>query len=141
MLSENLQIYHDTFDLCKALYQYMDKVPRSLRYGEYGHTLSMSLDALDMVYVANSDRSERYWSLTRFLQITGGIRSRVRLFGELRCLSARQTAYLCRLIDKVQKQAHGWRNTLSRATEPRQGGSDVAQCDKMELPLTHEQRI
>ena len=134
MLSENLQIYHDTFDLVKALYQYIDKVPRALRYGEYGHTVSLALDSLDMIYVANSDKEERYWALTRFLQITGGVRSRIRLFGELRYLSPRQISYLSRLIDVVQKQARGWKNSQARAAASRQCGSAIDD-DKMELPL------
>lgn len=123
MLSEQLQIYRDTYELAKAMYGYYNNVPKALRYGEYGHALSMTLDALDMIYVANSDVAERYWALTRYLQLAGGVRARIRLFGELQYLSPKQSTYLLRIIEKVQKQATGWRNSQARAAEPRQGGS------------------
>lgn len=114
MLSENLQIYRDCYELAKALMTGESQVPKQLRYGEYGRAVSMSLDALDMVYVANSDIMERPAALTRMLQLLGGVRSRVRLMGELRHLSVRRTAYLMTLIDRVSRQATGWRNATSQ---------------------------
>lgn len=80
MLTENLTIYRDTFELCRLMMLYLDSVPRSHRFGEYGRAVSMALDALDMIYVANSSIEERPAALTRYLQIVGGVRSRVRLF-------------------------------------------------------------
>ena len=125
MLSEDLQIYRDTYELAKALYRYYNNIPKGLKYGEYGHVLSMALDALDMIYVANSDVAERYWALTRYLQLVGGIRARIRLFGELSYLSPKQSTCLLRIVEKVQRQATGWRNSQARAAESRQGGRAV----------------
>lgn len=71
MLSENLQIYRDTYELCRLLFIYQNDVPRSARYGEYGRAVSMSLEALDLIYVANSDVMRRPAALMRFLQISG----------------------------------------------------------------------
>ena len=111
MLSEDLQIYRDTFELCKLMHTYSGNVPKSVRYGEYGRAMSMSLDALDMIYVANSDKDRRPAALTRYLQFIGGVRSRIRLIKELRLISVRQSVNLLYLIDKVQRQAIGWRNS------------------------------
>ena len=110
MLSEDLQIYRDTYQLCKLMYGYMKDVQKQARYGEYGRAVSMALDALDLIYVANGSRQERIAVLTRYLQLIGGVRSRVRLFGELGLLPAKRTVNLMYLIDKVSKQATGWRN-------------------------------
>ena len=110
MLSENLQIFRDTYELCVQMYKAMPDVPKHARYGEYGRAVSMSLEALDQIYVANSDREQRPAALTRYLQLIGGVRSRVRLFKELKVLSVRQTVNMMYLIDKVFKQATGWRN-------------------------------
>ena len=35
MLTSELQIYKDTYTLCKVLVAYGDNVPRGVRYGEY----------------------------------------------------------------------------------------------------------
>lgn len=110
MLSENLQIYRDTYELCKRLCLYAQNVPKYWRYGEYGRAVSMSLDALDQIYVANSDQEQRPAALTRYLQLIGGVRSRVRLSKELNYISAREVVNLMYLIDKVSRQATGWRN-------------------------------
>ena len=34
MLTNELQIYKDTYNLCKVLMAYNDKVPRTVRYGD-----------------------------------------------------------------------------------------------------------
>ena len=59
MLSEDLQIYRDTYELCRLMYAYMKDVEKSARYGEYGRAVSMALEALDQIYVANIDRQGR----------------------------------------------------------------------------------
>lgn len=79
MLSENLQIFRDTYELCAQMYKAMPDVPKHARYGEYGHAVSMSLEALDQIYVANSDLEQRPAALTRYLQLIGGVRSRILL--------------------------------------------------------------
>lgn len=111
MITESLQIYRDTFDLARQLLTYQANVPKVVRYGEYGKAISLACEAMDMIYVANSDKSERLWALTRYLQMIGGVRSRVRLLEESRFLSVRQATVLMRTIDKVQKQATGWRKS------------------------------
>jgi hypothetical protein len=125
MLSENLQIFRDTYELCAQMYKAMPDVPKHARYGEYGRAVSMSLEALDQIYVANSDREQRPAALTRYLQLIGGVRSRVRLFKELKVLSARQTVNMMYLIDKVSKQATGWRNASHG--QSRQGTSKTGE--------------
>lgn len=110
MLSEDLQIYRDTYELCRQLYGQMNDVQKHARYGEYGHAVSMAFEALDLIYVANSDQQGRTAALARYLQLIGGIKSRVRLFRELKVIPIKRSVNLMFLIDKVQKQATGWRN-------------------------------
>ena len=89
MLTENLQIYKDTKELAKQLLIYQPNVPRIARYGEYGKAVSLACEAMDMIYVANSSVVERLQSLTRYLQMIGGVRSRVSLLTETKALSLR----------------------------------------------------
>ena len=110
MLSEHLQIYRDTYELAKELMEYSSRVPKPIRFGEYGRAVSMSLDALDAIYVANSDTKERPAALTRILQLLGGVRSRVRLLSELGYVPPRKQTHLMLVLDKISKQALGWRN-------------------------------
>lgn len=121
MPSEKLQIYRDTYLLAQQLYTYINNVPKHIKYGEYGHAISMALDAMDLVYEANVYPNERYNILVKYLQLIGGIKSRIRLFGELRYLSIKQSTCLALIIDSLSKQATGWKNSSqhARAAESR----------------------
>ena len=114
MLTENLQIYKDTKELCRVLLTYQPNIAKIIRYGEYGKVISMACDALDLIYIANSDIEKRYKVLVRYLQIMGGVRSRISLFTETKSLTPKQSVNLMLMIDKVLKQATGWRNSTYR---------------------------
>lgn len=114
MLTENLQIYKDTKELCRVLLTYQPNIAKIIRYGEYGKAISMACDALDLIYIANSDIEKRYKVLVRYLQIMGGVRSRISLFTETKSLTLKQSVNLMLMIDKVLKQATGWRNSTYR---------------------------
>lgn len=131
MLTENLTIYRDTFELCRMMMLYMNDVPRSHRFGEYGRAVSMALDALDMIYVANSSIEERPAALARYLRIIGGVRSRVRLFTEARVLPPKRSVNLMTLIERVSRQATGWRNNS-------QGQSRQAKANREGSPYTRD---
>ena len=125
MLSEDLQIYRDTYELARKLYEYSQHVPKHVRYGEYGRAVSMTFEALDLIYVANSDKDERPAALRRYLQLIGGVRSRIRLMGEMKYLSPRQAVNVNFLLERMSKQATGWRNShgqsrngISNPSEP-----------------------
>lgn len=109
MLTENLQIYKDTKELARLLLTYQAQVPKVVRYGEFARAVGLACEAMDMLYVANSDVHERLWALTRFLQIVGGIRSRVSLFVETRTLSARQGVNLMRHTCSYNLRRRIWR--------------------------------
>ena len=49
MLSDELQIYKDTFKLCKILMSYSKNVSRLVRYGEYSVAISKACTALDLI--------------------------------------------------------------------------------------------
>lgn len=114
MLAEDLQIYKDTYNLCKQLTTYQQRVAKAIRYGEYGKAVSLAFDAMDEIYQINRDIAGRAERLDRYLGYIGGVRSRVRLFGELDLLTTREATALMVLVDSVAKQATGWRNASQR---------------------------
>lgn len=94
MLAEDLQIYKDTYNLCKQLTTYQQRVAKAIRYGEYGKAVSLAFDAMDEIYQINRDIAGRAERLDRYLGYIGGVRSRVRLFGELDLLTTREATAL-----------------------------------------------
>jgi hypothetical protein len=111
MLSEDLQIFRDAYELARLLFVYGKDVPKHVRYGEWAKAQSLVFEVMDMIYTANSSKEERHWALTRVLMMIGGVRSRVRLFGELRFVNPRRAALLQHRIEGITKQAIGWRNS------------------------------
>ena len=113
MLAEDLRIYKDTYNLCKQLTVYQQRVCKTIRYGEYGKAVSLAFDAMDEIYQINRDIVGRAERLGRYLGYIGGVRSRVRLLGELDLLTTKQATALMVLIDRVAKQATGWHNATT----------------------------
>ncbi len=110
MLTNNLLIYKDTYSFILQLMKYINNFPKRIQYGQGEKSIDISLSALDLIYVANSSIEDRYENLTKFLQLIGAVRSRIRLFGEMRYLSVKQTTILMLMLDKIVKQAINWRN-------------------------------
>lgn len=116
MLSEELQIYQTTYKLIKLLYTYERNIPKSVRYGEYQRAIALMFDALDVIYLANRDTDRRGEQLERYLELTGAVRGRIRLFGELGYLGVKQKTNLMWLVENCRRQATGWRNKAQRTT-------------------------
>ena len=110
MLTNELQIYKDTYNLCKVLMTYNDKVPRTVRYGEYATAIKYAFHGLDILYKCNSDRSHRAAYLNEYIYYLLGVKNRIQLFADTKKLSIRQATNIVLLSDKVLKQATGWRN-------------------------------
>lgn len=110
MLTENLKIYRTTFELTKVALAHQNDVAKVVRYGVYSDMVRILFDAMDLIYIANSDRRNRVASLCRYIELLGGVRSRVRLLGEGRYLSLRTQDRMAGMLAECLKQAAGWRN-------------------------------
>lgn len=111
MLSEELQIYKDTRQLCLLLLRHQQHIGKALRYGEYATAIGLSFRSLDMIYRCNSDKDRRAEYLDEMICLVGGIRDRLQIFsesGQMQLRSATNAVYMC---EKVLRQARGWRKS------------------------------
>lgn len=111
MLSEDLQIYKDTYQLCKELLKHSRNVSKLIRFGEYQVAMSKAFSAMDMIRIINSDMNHRCENLDRFLMVLGEVRSRITLFADLQLLQVKAATNLIYLIDKVSREGTGWRKS------------------------------
>ena len=65
--TENLQIYKDTFTLCKLLLNYSKTVSKIVRYGQFEVAISKACTALDLVRRINSSFEDRERNLNEFI--------------------------------------------------------------------------
>mgnify|MGYP002727311753 FL=1 len=114
MLSEDLEIYKDTYRLCKELMKHSKNVSKLVRFGEYQVAMSKAFLAMDMIRVINSDINHRYDNLNRYLMLLGEVRSRITLFADLQLLQVKAATNLIYLIDKASREGTGWRKASTK---------------------------
>lgn len=119
MLAEELQIYRDTYELCKALMKHTRNVSREVKYSDYAELRKDAKSALDMIFLINSDIAERPKYLERYLYFVSNVKSNVRLLHDGSYLDTKFTTHIMRFIDKINKQAIGWRNATLRNSRNR----------------------
>ena len=111
MKSECLNIYASATQLAKQLYIYINNVPKTMRFSLYQDACKASLKIIDEVYLANKYKTERVKHLNLLLDYLQMVRSRIRLLGETKGLSIKQTTTLMNFAEEISKQATGWRNS------------------------------
>lgn len=116
--TENLQIYKDTFTLCKLLLNYSKTVSKIVRYGQFEVAIGKACTALDLVRRINSSFEDRERNLNEFILCLSEVKSRITLFAEAQFLSVKAATNLNYVVDKVLQEGYGWlKSTRNRKGE------------------------
>lgn len=116
--TENLQIYRDTFTLCKLLLNYSKTISKIVRYGQFEVAISKACTALDLVRRINSSFEDRDRNLNEFILCLSEVKSRITLFAEAKFLSVKAATNLNYVVDKVLQEGYGWlKSTRNRKGE------------------------
>ena len=116
--TENLQIYRDTFTLCKLLLNYSKTISKIVRYGQFEVAISKACTALDLVRRINSSFEDRERNLNEFILCLSEVKSRITLFAEAKFLSVKAATNLNYVVDKVLQEGYGWlKSTRNRKGE------------------------
>ena len=110
MLYTELKIYKDTFALLLQYYKYINHLPRRIQYNQGEKVSDMLLDAINCIFLANSNISTRIEALNEYNRLLSGVKVRIRLFHELGFLSVKKSTLLMKMIEKVSIQSMNWRN-------------------------------
>jgi hypothetical protein len=116
--TENLQIYKDTFTLCKLLLNYSKTISKIVRYGQFEVAISKACTALDLVRRINSSFEDSERNLNEFILCLSEVKSRITLFAEAQFLSVKAATNLNYVVDKVLQEGYGWlKSTRNRKGE------------------------
>lgn len=116
--TENLQIYKDTFTLCKLLLNYSKTISKIVRYGQFEVAIGRACAALDLVRRINSSFEDRERNLNEFILCLSEVKSRITLFAEAQFLSVKAATNLNYVVDKVLQEGYGWlKSTRNRKGE------------------------
>lgn len=119
MLAEELQIYKDTFQLCVQLTNHIKNVSREVKFTDYADVRRDAKNALNIIFIINSDINSRQKNIERYLYYVSNVKSGVRLLHEAKYLSTKFSTNIMWYIDRVTKQAIGWRNSSQRNSQNR----------------------
>lgn len=116
MITEQLQLYRDTTKFAEYLMHMNNTMCRQVRYNIWGDVLKSSCELIDCIYVANTYVDRREESLTRYLVLLGGVKTRLRLLHEGRYTSPRQNTHLMQIAEGCSRQATAWKNSVRKSS-------------------------
>jgi len=107
-LSEELPLYKDTLGLLNSTIERTKSYPRYYRYTIGEKMVNINLDMLSLIYKANSSY-EKVTVLSDFLDKYHMIVMLYRVSVELHVITERQYACIAYTLQKIGKQATGWK--------------------------------
>ena len=113
MLTSELPIYRDTFELVSLLMDYVGQFPKSHKHTIGQKMVNVSLELFEYLQLANrsaDNKAVRVKMLEGFLVKFELLKVLIRLVGEKKVVSTKQLARLITYTDKIGKQATGWKN-------------------------------
>lgn len=131
MKTEDLPIYRDCQLLCFLLHQYIRQVSKMVRHTTYKDAMDKAFQVHDLIRAANSAREDRVRIIGDILFNLGGVHSRIRLLGETKFLTVRQSINIMSVIDRISKQAAGWRSSAIRKSESHEAKSNMGEQTSM----------
>lgn len=112
MLTSELPVYKDTFDLVSLIMDYTPSFPKSYKHTIGQKMTNVSLELFEYLQLANrsvNERSYRVKMLEGFLVKFELLKVLVRLCGEKKIITVKQLARLSILIEKIGKQVTAWK--------------------------------
>lgn len=101
MLAEELQIYKDTFQLCKLLIEHTKNVSREVKFTDYADIRRDAKNALNVLFIVNSDTQNRVANINMYLYYVSNVKSGIRLLHETKYLSTRFTTNVMFVIGEL----------------------------------------
>lgn len=115
MLARDTAIYRDTYTLVKTLLTYTRKFNNDLKATVARRIEDVALELGDLIVEANFDVKHRAEILgVDFIIRYEKLQFLLNLAADMRQISERQHAHLSRIMDKIGRQATGWRKSATK---------------------------
>ncbi len=113
MLSSELPIYRDAFNLLGLIVDYVGAFPKLHKHTIGQRMTNVALDSFEYIQLANrsfKEREKRIEYLESFIIKFELLKVLIRLCGEKKIISIRQLSRLSVLVERIGKQANAWKN-------------------------------
>jgi len=116
MLAEKLEIFKTTRQLVGLLLGYTKNINREVKYAEWSDARRLANEALDMVFVVNSemDNMESARLCQIYLSKLYGVQNRIRLLAENGYLGIKFKTVVILKLEECSRQGIGWRNYYAK---------------------------
>ena len=119
MLTEELKIYKDMYDLTKMIVEVKRNVSREHKYDLGNRLLDKAVECCELVQCANSDKSQRTAYLQDFARCFGSLRLYLRLCRDFRQIPNDKFGLMLQLASEIGKQSTAWRKSASAKSRSR----------------------
>lgn len=112
MLSSELPIYRDTYNLLSLIVDYVGAFPKLHKHSIGQRMTNVALDLFEYIQLANraaKEREKRIKYLEHFIIKFELLKVLVRLCGEKRIITIKQLSRLSVFIESIGKQANAWK--------------------------------
>lgn len=113
MLSSELPIYRDTYNLTSLIVDYVGAFPKLHKHTIGQRLTNAALDLFEYIQLANraaTERDKRVRYLECFVIKFELLKVLVRLCGEKKIITLKQLSRLSVLIESIGKQANAWKS-------------------------------
>lgn len=110
MLSKELQVYKDTFELSDYLLNVMKLMPRTVKYTLGQRMFDVSVGLFRHIINANRYMDKREMELEAFVADFEEISVMVRLCDKEHVISVKQMSRIVTLMNVIGKQVNGWKS-------------------------------
>jgi len=114
-LSEDLPLYRDTYRLLNELLPLTQEFPRFYRYSLGSRMVELNLDMLSLIYRANGS-ADKSGPLGEFLDRYRMLLMLFRVCVEQRVIAERRYARFGLLMERIGRQATGWKQHSGKGT-------------------------
>lgn len=120
MLHQNLPIFKVSYDLCVETSRNIKTFPKEYKFNIGQKLFENSLDLMELIFLANSDKSKRLLYLKKLQLILHKLTVLFRLSNELKLISVEKFSKTVLDIDSIQKQLNGWKKTTRKEMQAEQ---------------------
>jgi len=121
MLTEDLKIYKDMYDLTKFIVEAKHNFSREHKYDLGNRLLDKAVECCELVQCANSDKSQRVAYLQDFARCFGSLRLYLRLCRDFGQIPNDKFGRVLELTAEIGKQCTAWRKSASAKSRSHSG--------------------
>lgn len=113
-LSSDLKVYKDTYEMASFIMDCVDNFPKAYKHNLGNRLIDKSLNCLDFIERANTDRDHRASHLSNFQIEFAALKTLLNLCKDRHLINLRQSGRFGAFSSNIGRQIVGWKKSALR---------------------------